>query len=390
MSIKLFTSAQGLPWIKSLKASNDDDHADRLNHRYCVGFLLICASIATGAPFIFERITCWVPAQFVGAYTKYTNSYCWISNTYYVPSNTTIPHSKHDREQAEIGYYQWAPFIFLLCALFFYLPRMLWRSMNTRSGIDLQYLVTKSSENTIAQAIECYCEPNEQDARFISRFCRTILCTSGKRLGNYLRSIYLMVKFLYLTNSFLQLVLVHRVLGQPGWLYGIDIWYSIFIRNSVLTDSPYFPRVTLCDLRIREVGNLHRYTVQCVLPINMLNEKLFALAWFGFIYVFISNLVSFIFTLYDTIMARSRIHFIRNIYRTSVSKPLVDKNLLEKFTQEFLMQDGVFILKIIYNNGPVFLATKVVHQLFSNYEKKEQEQEQQSISIAPQLSSSDV
>ncbi|CAM4799843.1 unnamed protein product [Rotaria magnacalcarata] len=199
-----------------------------------------------------------------------------------------------------------------------------------------------------------------------------------------------MVKFLYLTNSFLQLVLVHRVLGQPGWLYGIDIWYSIFIRNSVLTDSPYFPRVTLCDLRIREVGNLHRYTVQCVLPINMLNEKLFALAWFGFIYVFISNLVSFIFTLYDTIMARSRIHFIRNIYRTSVSKPLVDKNLLEKFTQEFLMQDGVFILKIIYNNGPVFLATKVVHQLFSNYEKKEQEQEQQSISIAPQLSSSDV
>src|SRR5689334_14801202 len=147
MSGKLFDAARGLPWIKSLKAPNDDEHADRINHRYTVGFLIVCAIIATGSPFIFNRITCWVPAQFVGAYSTYTNNYCWIANTYYVPSNVTVPHSIHAREHAEIGYYQWTPFIFLLFALCFYLPRMLWRSMNTRSGIDLQYLVSKSNEN---------------------------------------------------------------------------------------------------------------------------------------------------------------------------------------------------------------------------------------------------
>ncbi|CAF0979463.1 unnamed protein product [Rotaria sordida] len=388
MSIKLFTTAQGFPWIKSLKAPNDDEHSDRLNHRYSVGFLLICASIVTGAPIAFERITCWVPAQFVGAYSTYTKNYCWISNTYYIPSNATVPHSKYDREHAEIGYYQWAPFIFLSFALFFYLPRMLWRSMNTRSGIDLQYLVSKDDKNIIAQLIECYCQPNKQDVLFSRRFFRTIFCTSGKRFGNYLRSIYIMVKFLYLINSFIQLVAIHIVLGQPGWFYGIDVWYNVFVRNSVLTDSPFFPRVTLCDLRIREVGNLHRYTVQCVLPINMLNEKLFSLAWFWFIYVFISNLFSFLFTLYDTIMAGSRINFIGNLYRTSVSSPFINESLLKKFTQDFLMQDGVLILKILYHNGPVFLATDVVHLLVKNYERKQQEEIVRK--ITPQLGSSDV
>ncbi|CAF0810648.1 unnamed protein product [Rotaria sp. Silwood1] len=388
MSIKLFTNAQGLPWIKSLKAPNDDVHSDRLNHRYTVGLLLVCVTILTGAPLAFERITCWVPAQFVGAYSKYTNNYCWVSNTYYIPSNTTVPHSKYVRERAEIGYYQWAPFIFLLFALFFYLPRMLWRSMNTRSGIDLQYLISKSNKDTIVQSIECYCQPNEHDDRFGSRFCRTICCTSGKRLGNYLRSIYLMVKFLYLINSFIQLIVIHMVLGQPGWFYGFDVWYSVFVRNSVLTDSPYFPRVTLCDLRIREVGNLHRYTVQCVLPINMLNEKLFSLAWFWFVYVFISNLFSFLFTLYDTILLRSRISFIRNLYRISSSKSFINENLLEEFTKDFLMQDGVLILEIIYYNGPVFLAVEVVRLLIANYEKKRQEE--LSRKITPTLDGSEV
>jgi len=388
MSGKLFDAAYKLPWVKSLKASNDDEHSDRLNHRYTVGFLLVCAFIATGTPFVFNRITCWVPAQFVGAYSTYTNNYCWISNTYYVPNNSTVPHSQYDRERTEIGYYQWTPFIFLLSALFFYLPRMLWRSMNTRSGIDLQYLISKGKEKTITEAIEHYCQPNEHDSDIGNRFCRTLLCTSGKRLGNYLRSIYLMVKFLYLINSFIQLVLIQMVLGQPGWFYGIDIWHSIFIQNSVLTDSPYFPRITLCDLRIREVGNLHRYTVQCVLPINMLNEKMFSLAWFWFIYVFVSNLISFMFTLYDTLIPGTRIHFIRDLYRKSLSKSVIDEELFGKFTRNFLMQDGVLILEIIYRNGLCVVATKVVNTLLVNYAQTQRDQLAKKATL--RLNSSDV
>mgnify|MGYP001035860305 CR=1 FL=1 len=376
MAGKFFDNARGLPWIKSFNSPDDDEHADRLNHRYTVGFLLVCAVVASGSPFVFNRISCWVPAQFVGAYSKYTDNYCWISNTYYVPSNETVPHSKLVRERAEIGYYQWTPLIFVLFALCFYLPRMLWRSMNVRSGIDLQYLVVKSNEfkgtdaaeKQIVGLIEHYCEPTKHNGSLGNRCCRTLWCTSGKRLGNYLCSIYLITKLLYLINSFLQLALIHIVLGQPGWFYGLDIWYSVFVRNSVLTDSPYFPRVTLCDLHIREIGNLHRYTVQCVLPINMLNEKMFSLAWFWFIFVFLSNLFSFLSLLYDFLNPNQRIGFIRNFLRLSKLNPKIDEQLLKQFTRDFLMPDGVFIIKILSTNGSAVFTTGVVRKLFTKYQ----------------------
>jgi hypothetical protein len=286
-----------------------------------------------------------------------------------VPTNSTVPHSKHDRQRAEIGYYQWVPFLFLLSALFFYFPRMLWRAMNTRSGIDLQFLISKDKDKPVSAAVNRYCQSTNDDDDFGNRFCRTLLCTGGKRLGNYLRTIYLLTKLLYLINSFVQLLLIHIVLGQPGWFYGFDIWHSVFVKNSVLTDSPFFPRVTLCDLRIREVGNLHRYTVQCVLPINMLNEKLFSLAWFWFLYIFVSNLCSSVSALYDACVPGSRIAFVRDLYRRSVSDPIDNEALIEKFTRDFLMQDGVLILKLIERNSSPVIAAAVVHTLLSNYMK---------------------
>ncbi len=74
--------------------------------------------------------------------------------------------------------------------------------MNTRSGIDIQYIITKNNIQEIVHAIEYYCQANEHDFHSKNRFFRSLLCTSGTCLGNYFRSIEIIVK-IFIFNQFI-------------------------------------------------------------------------------------------------------------------------------------------------------------------------------------------
>ena len=67
--------------------------------------------------FAGDPIKCWVPQHFTGSHTKFTNAYCWVKNTYYLPFDEYIPDETTYAEEiegdAELPYYQWLPFIML-------------------------------------------------------------------------------------------------------------------------------------------------------------------------------------------------------------------------------------------------------------------------------------
>jgi len=97
--------------IKS-NARNDDDLADRLNHRYTVILLVIFAVVVTATQYVGSPIHCWSPAYFTDSHVAFADSVCWVTNTYYLPEPDAMP-GQPGTMKRHIAYYQWVPLVLL-------------------------------------------------------------------------------------------------------------------------------------------------------------------------------------------------------------------------------------------------------------------------------------
>jgi hypothetical protein len=322
--------------VKRLAAkntNNDDLFVDRLNHRYTVGIIVLFAVVVTASQYSGKPINCWVPGHFTGNYNAYADDICWVSSTYNIPLDDDLPHSEKDRKDVMLKYYQWTPFILLLSAMCFYFPRMIWKSLNDKSGLDL-HNITEAVYNQaadregllayLANTFDHYVNSNkkpseledlffsqldsaplantesihyrkrkdvytEQDnlkdegedvdgdeleyykdhaaasglGRFKQNFCnafKNCCFTKGKRNGNYLTVLFVTTRIMYTFNSIAQLFVLNHFLGNDFILLGFEVMSKVWYGED-WAQLKRFPRVTMCDFKIREVGIVHRYTV---------------------------------------------------------------------------------------------------------------------------------
>lgn len=381
-----------LPTSKTLRHSLGDDWIDPISHVYSVLLLIACATIVSTAQLVGDTISCWCPAEFKESYRDYTNRYCWIKDTYYIPMQEYVPTDVYERHKAEITYYQWVPLIFLFQALLFKAPHWFWATLHGRAGLNVDHLCSLAAEADMNSKKEERVKKLELLTSLLQKWClmRSILLQlrtnadiniktkMSKFLGfirsikggPYLTGLYLSMKLLYLINAISQFFLLNRFMSMDYNMYGFE-YIKRLHRDEPLFEKTRFPRVTLCDFEIRQMTNIQRYTVQCVLPINNFNEKIFLVLWFWFFLVaFLAGYSLLKWTYY--ILIRKQ-HFVRSCAIASLTNiDTKDKKSWNTFSESYLRNDGCFVLQIIQVNSSKMLVSDLVVTLWNNYQAGQQ------------------
>ena len=370
----------------------DEDGVDRLNHKYSTIIFCILAIVVTTNQYVGEIIKCWAPAQFPDSWVEYTNSICWISNTYYIPMSE-LNIIKAPRK--EIVYYQWVPLVLFLQAFMFYLPSVHWSVLNRSIGMDINKVVT-----TLRQLEHINPESRDKVTKFLikhidrslkytreirqgtcARFKQRMAqcgCFCGKRYGNFLITVYLVTKMLYLGDAIIQLYMMNYFLGTDYLFYGVDVLRDLSSTGDY-RESKRFPRVTLCDFLVRSMARNQPHTVQCTLPVNLFNEKIFIFVWFWLVMLAFLNLLSLVYWLWIAFTTNRRGYIKTYLKVFERYKKHEDHSKLNAFSNTYLRQDGHFLLRMVGKNTNEVVVSELVTALWEvyskNYDKQMQKQQ---------------
>ncbi|KAL6730245.1 hypothetical protein Aduo_001229 [Ancylostoma duodenale] len=343
-------------YLRQVKSTHDDDSVDRLNYVTTIYILLGFALTLFAKNYVGEPMQCWVPNQWTGMWEAFAESYCFVENTYFVPMNQSNLPAAHTREGREMIYYQWVPFILSLMAFCFYIPRGIWKIFSPYSGLALADLMTAARKSA---------KTGDEDKLIpcIATTLRKAPTSTVLKYGSSLFNLYIVMKVLIFANLLLQFFFLNHFLGTEYTFWGAGILFDM-IRGRQWQHSGHFPRVAFCDLTVREMGNINNWTVQCVLMVNMFNEKIFIFMWFWYAMLLVCTVVN--------LFAWIRQRYSKDARRTFLHNVLTDSGLdtteaeREEFYNDVVKDDGVLVLLLLDANGGRLQSGELAHQLWTS------------------------
>uniref|UniRef100_A0A914YSG1 Innexin n=1 Tax=Panagrolaimus superbus TaxID=310955 RepID=A0A914YSG1_9BILA len=260
-----------------------------------------------------------------------------------------------------ISYYRWVPLILLCQGCSFYLINILWEFLIKKSVINCEEIVN--------YAQECNLKDKNRETK-LSNISQHIFDLFQYEFpanpkfynnGYCMATFYLIFKFLNLINCCLNLWLLESFLGNDFLPYGFTAFLNIFnsLKRNELTR---FPRVIMCDFNIRTMANENNKTVQCVLMMNMINEKIFLFFYF---WLWFLAIVTFINLFYHFGICFCRSYQTEYIFVHASKKDRSEEFI--KFSQHFLKPDGILLIKFIRQNAGGRITSDIVKDLFEKY-----------------------
>jgi len=280
----IFGSVSGL--FHKWDLATIDNHIFKLHYRATVIILLSAAALVTSRQFIGDPIDCMSDSMSSGI----MDIYCWIHSTYSVngkfngTKGVDWPHpglGEDDVGGAGGGathhkFYQWVTFVLTLQAGMFYLPRLLWKTAEggvmkiITSGLtDITAFMDKGARRDGVELIAKYY--NVEPSRRGTYFMKFVFC-----------------EVLNLVNVLGQIYFTDLFLGFQFTQFGRDVLSQSELDLNTREDPMHrvFPKVAKCRFnKYGPSGSIQTHDALCVLPINIINEKIYIFLYFWFVFL---------------------------------------------------------------------------------------------------------
>lgn len=261
------------------------------------------------------------------------NTYCYIMGTFSVPKHFVDFDTQIGSHVAETGvgpyhpddyieikkYYQWVPFMLFLQGIMFYIPHIIFK-----------YFENGKIEG-ILEGLNRWILDGETRHSKEKELAEYVVETQGTHKGWCLKLLF--ASSLYLINVIGQIFFTDCFLGYEFSTYGVNAASFLEAKpeNRIDPMSRIFPRMTKCTFKkYGPSGSIQNHDAQCVLPINIINEKIYVFLWFWFCILTFMTILSFLWEFLLVFTDRARKQIIIRKLRLSPrrNKLKVDVNLI--------------------------------------------------------------
>ncbi|XP_070205817.1 innexin unc-9-like isoform X2 [Littorina saxatilis] len=421
-------------------AIRDDDGIDQLHHFVTVSILVFFAAVTGVVEYAGEPINCWNYGAYLWKHFQdHVNSYCWTHSLYHYPDKTNrsvMPYGLNelgaaqdptvhlgDEEVGQITFYRWVTIIFLLQAFCFKLPNLLWTEFNAYSGSNIVKMVEmlqsvlftndeekqqklrqvaffleqwlsihrkhpflkehrtpktnpeKHVSSTVKRTQSCSAEGTLNSKNQPTQSCCTLWI--GNNIRNYLSSLYLVTKLVYLVNVILQFLVLSAFLQLNFWHFGPQTLHAYDNQKISKATTETFPIVALCHFQTYDINANTNHDgatgkwVQCILTINVFLEKLFLIEWFWLLLLLIMTCINFCVWCFKILQTRTALRFAERYMKLlgvyTAPLPVPKGCSVEQFVMEYLRNDGIFVLRILAVNTNEVVVAELVEECWKRY-----------------------
>lgn len=306
----VFGSVKGLLKIDQVCI---DNNIFRLHYKATVIILVAFSLLVTSRQYIGDPIDCIVDEIPLNV----MDTYCWIYSTFTIPNrlggrigkDVIQPGVANHVQGDEVKYhkyYQWVCFVLFFQAMLFYVPRYLWKSWE---GGRIKMLVLDLNCPVINE--EC---KQERKKLLIDYF------TTNLHTQNFYAIRFFICEVLNFINVVLQIYFMDYFLDGEFSTYGSDVLSFTNMDQEARGDpmARVFPKVTKCTFRkYGPSGSIQNFDGLCVLPLNIVNEKIYVFLWFWFILLTVVTGLSLVYRFAVVMGPQVRLYLLRARSRLS-------------------------------------------------------------------------